>query len=116
MNIVIVGAGRVGRTLSEKLSLDGHDVSLIDADPAKVREVSQTLDVHVICGNGATAPELRRAGNPGEDLQHATFVIGDYGRGQRLFVQHRTQHGEHTRSLFGGQSDQHSRGPAACRC
>ena len=29
MKIVIVGAGLVGTTLAEKLSRDGHDVSLV---------------------------------------------------------------------------------------
>ena len=68
MNIVIVGAGRVGRALSEKLSRDGHDVSLIDQSADKVREISETLDVQVLCGNGSTAPELRRAGIENADL------------------------------------------------
>ena len=70
MNIVIVGAGRVGRALAEKLAQDGHDVSLIDSDPAKVRELSETLDVQVLAGNGATAPELRRAG-----IERANLVV-----------------------------------------
>ncbi len=68
MNIVIVGAGRVGRALSEKLSRDGHNVSLIDEDAGKVREASETLDVQVLCGNGSTAAELRRAGIEKSDL------------------------------------------------
>jgi len=70
MNIVIVGAGRVGQTLAEKLARDGHDVSLIEADSAKVRELSETLDVQLIEGNGATAPILRRAG-----IEKANLVV-----------------------------------------
>jgi len=70
MNIVIVGAGRVGQTLAEKLARDGHDVSLIEDDSAKVRELSETLDVQLIEGNGATAPILRRAG-----IEKANLVV-----------------------------------------
>ncbi len=70
MNIVIVGAGRVGRALSEKLSRDGHDISLIESDIAKVRELAEPLDVQVIAGTGAPAPELRRAG-----VEHADLVV-----------------------------------------
>ena len=70
MNIAIVGAGRVGQTLAEKLARDGHDVSLIEADSAKVRALSETLDVQVIEGNGATAPILRRAG-----IEKANLVV-----------------------------------------
>jgi trk system potassium uptake protein TrkA len=68
MNIVIVGAGRVGQTLAEKLSRDGHDVTLIDEIQDNVRELSESLDARVIAGNGATAPELRRAGVETADL------------------------------------------------
>ncbi len=70
MNIAIVGAGRVGQTLAEKLARDGHDVSLIESDSAKVRALSETLDVQLIEGNGATAPILRRAG-----IEKANLVV-----------------------------------------
>jgi trk system potassium uptake protein TrkA len=70
MNIVIVGAGRVGQTLAEKLARDGHDVSLIDTDRSKVRELAETLDVQVIVGNGSTAPVLRSAG-----IEKANLVV-----------------------------------------
>ncbi len=70
MNIAIVGAGRVGQTLAEKLARDGHDVSLIETDSAKVRALSETLDVQVIEGNGATAPILRQAG-----IEKANLVV-----------------------------------------
>jgi trk system potassium uptake protein TrkA len=70
MNITIVGAGRVGQTLAEKLTRDGHDVSLIEGDSAKVRALSETLDVQLIEGNGATAPILRQAG-----IEKANLVV-----------------------------------------
>jgi len=70
MNIAIVGAGRVGQTLAEKLARDGHDVSLIESDAAKVRALSETLDVQLIEGNGATAPILRKAG-----IEKANLVV-----------------------------------------
>ena len=70
MNIVIVGAGRVGQTLAEKLARDGHDVSLIEGDSTKVRALSETLDVKLLEGNGATAPVLRRAG-----IEKANLVV-----------------------------------------
>jgi len=68
MRIVIVGAGLVGSTLAEKLSRDGHDVSVIDCDSARVRELGDSMDVRVIEGNGATARVLRRAGIEEADL------------------------------------------------
>jgi trk system potassium uptake protein TrkA len=72
MQILIVGGGLVGSTLADKLSRDGHDVSLIDSDAARVRELASTCDVRVLEGNGATAPMLRRAGIEEADLVVAT--------------------------------------------
>ena len=72
MNVVIVGGGLVGSTLAEHLSRDGHDVCLVDSDPALVRELATRLDVQVIEGNGATAPILRHAGIEEADLVVAT--------------------------------------------
>jgi trk system potassium uptake protein TrkA len=72
MRILIVGGGLVGSTLAEKLAQTGHDVSVIDGDPARVAELSNTLDARVIAGNGATAPLLRRAGIEEADLVVAT--------------------------------------------
>lgn len=72
MKVLIVGGGLVGTTLADKLSRDGHDVSIIDQDAARVRELSDTLDAHVVEGNGATARVLRRAGIEDADLVVAT--------------------------------------------
>jgi trk system potassium uptake protein TrkA len=70
VNILIVGGGLVGSTLSEKLSRDGHDVSLLDRDDSRVREISESLDIRALQGNGATAPDLRRAG-----VEEANLVV-----------------------------------------
>ena len=72
MQILIVGAGLVGSTLAEKLSRDGHDVSVIDSSPSTVRELSETQDVQVIEGSGSKASDLRRAGIEKADLVIAT--------------------------------------------
>ena len=59
--IVIVGGGLVGQTLADRLSRDGHNVILVERNPATVRQLSETLDVRVVEGNGATSPVLRDA-------------------------------------------------------
>lgn len=70
MFVVVVGGGLVGATLANKLAADGCDVSLVERDPTKVRELTDQLDVQVIEGNGATARTLRRAG-----IEKASLVV-----------------------------------------
>jgi trk system potassium uptake protein TrkA len=72
MKIVIVGAGLVGTTLAERLSRDGHDVSLVESAPSKARELLAAFDVEVIGGNGSTADVLRRARIDKADVVAAT--------------------------------------------
>lgn len=72
MQIIIVGGGLVGTTLAEKLSGEGHDVSLVEHDLKRATELSDTLDVRIVEGNGATADTLRRAGAAEASLIVAT--------------------------------------------
>ena len=37
LNIIIVGCGKVGMTLIEQLSKEGHDITIIDKNAAKVQ-------------------------------------------------------------------------------
>lgn len=68
MNIIIVGCGRVGRTLAEKLNLDGNDVTVIDMSAAKIDKIVNRCDVMGVVGNGATHTIQREAGIDNADL------------------------------------------------
>jgi trk system potassium uptake protein len=53
MFVVIVGGGKVGSHLSKMLVSQGYEVTLIEIDPDKCYELSDTLDgVNTICGDG----------------------------------------------------------------
>lgn len=39
MKIIIVGCGKVGLTLTEQLNNEGHDITVIDKDGAKLRSL-----------------------------------------------------------------------------
>ncbi len=68
MNIIIVGCGRVGQTLAEKLNSDGNDVTIIDMSAAKINEITSRYDVMGVVGNGATHTVQREAGIDTADL------------------------------------------------
>ena len=53
MKIIIIGAGKVGRSLAERLSSESHDVTVVDIDKAVIEDIVNTCDIIGICGNGA---------------------------------------------------------------
>jgi len=52
MNIIIVGAGDLGRFLASLLSKKAHSVILIDKDAKKLEEAASGLDVGTLLGSG----------------------------------------------------------------
>ena len=62
MNIVIVGAGEVGRAVASTLSEEGHDIWVIEQDEERAQEAEEELDVRVVRGNGARPQVLGEAG------------------------------------------------------
>ncbi|MBR0150190.1 MAG: NAD-binding protein, partial [Synergistaceae bacterium] len=61
-NIVVVGAGEVGRNVAGRLSSEGHNVYLVEKDEATAKRADEELDVEVIRGNGARPQVLAKAG------------------------------------------------------
>lgn len=62
MRILIVGAGDVGFQLGRRLSRDQHDITIVDANPAKVRRAAEQLDALAIEGVGDSYQVLKQAG------------------------------------------------------
>ena len=72
MKIIIVGCGKVGLTLTEQLNNEGHDITVIDKDGAKLRSVTDNIDVMGVEGNGAIYQVQMEAGIKETDLLIAT--------------------------------------------
>lgn len=68
MKIVIIGSGKLGRTLAEQLIQENHDIIVVDENVSKLQNVVDRLDIMGINGNGATIPVLREAGVDDADL------------------------------------------------
>ena len=54
MQIIIVGDGKVGVALTEQLSSEGHDITVIDSNPKVLEQSLESYDVMVVHGNGAS--------------------------------------------------------------
>ncbi len=57
MYVVVVGAGRIGYNLARMLVESGNEVTIIETDVTRVREVG-TLDAHVLHGDGTDPSTL----------------------------------------------------------
>ncbi|MCM1297628.1 MAG: Trk system potassium transporter TrkA [Muribaculaceae bacterium] len=68
LKIIIVGCGKVGRTLIAQLIKEGHDIALIDTNPQKIQDLTGLYDVMGIVGNGASYSVQMEAGIEDTDL------------------------------------------------
>lgn len=68
MKIIIAGAGDTGYSVAKLLSEEGHDITVVDKDPAAIDHVSNTLDVISVEGNATLADVLTDAGAEGAEL------------------------------------------------
>jgi len=62
MKIVIVGAGKVGYSLAQRLIQDDHDVYVIDRSSERIQNLENTLDVSLVQGNGSDIQLLNEIG------------------------------------------------------
>ncbi len=71
MRIIVVGCGNVGLTLTEQLSKEGHNITVIDEKSSVVQSAVNNLDVLGIVGNGASYSIMMDAGIDKADLMIA---------------------------------------------
>ncbi|RSM85173.1 TrkA family potassium uptake protein [Kibdelosporangium aridum] len=62
MKVIIMGCGRVGSTLAHQLSVEGHDVCVVDHDPRTRELLLANYSGGFIVGNGYNRSILEQAG------------------------------------------------------
>ncbi|MDH6365975.1 MULTISPECIES: TrkA family potassium uptake protein [unclassified Breznakia] len=62
MNIIIVGGGRMGSGLCQKLSLEGHKITLIDTNQEVLEKLAKTSTFTAVNGLGFDKKVLEQAG------------------------------------------------------
>lgn len=68
MKIIILGAGQVGGTLAENLANEQNDITVIDTDSQRLRELADAIDIKTITGTGSYPQVLRDAGADDADM------------------------------------------------
>lgn len=62
MKIVVVGAGKVGYSLAQRLAQDQHDVYVIEKNGDRIKNLENSLDVNLVQGNGSSISLLQEIG------------------------------------------------------
>ena len=68
MKVIIIGCGKVGRTLAQQLSEEQHDIILIDTNGQKLQEFTEEIDAMYLIGNGASIGIQKDAGIETADM------------------------------------------------
>jgi len=77
MNIIICGAGEVGRHSAEVLGAEGAAITIIDRDATKLAAIEDVLDVQTLRGDVVHADVLLEAGVAGADVVIAATDVDE---------------------------------------
>jgi len=68
MKIIILGAGQVGGNLAEALAKEASDITVVDIDDLRLRELQDKLDIRTVRGMASHPDILRLAGAEDADM------------------------------------------------
>jgi len=68
VKILILGAGQVGSTVAESLVGEANDITVVDSDGEKLRQLQDRLDLRTLTGNAAHPSTLEQAGIADADI------------------------------------------------
>lgn len=68
MRIIVAGCGKVGWSITEQLSREGHDIAVIDVSPKVISSITNHFDVLGVVGNAASYSVQKEAGIDETDL------------------------------------------------
>lgn len=68
MKIIILGANQVGSTLAETLANEANDITVVDADTEKLRELKDHIDIGTVAGHPSLPEVLEKAGGHDADM------------------------------------------------
>ena len=68
MKIIILGANQVGSTLAETLANEANDITVVDADAEKLRELKDHIDIGTVAGHPSLPDVLEKAGGQDADM------------------------------------------------
>ncbi|MBE6925706.1 MAG: Trk system potassium transporter TrkA [Ruminococcaceae bacterium] len=88
MRIIICGAGKIGMTLAQQLTKEGHDLTIIDLRRTTLETAQERFDAMTLCGNCAYRTTLLDAG-----IREADLLIAVTGADETNLLTCMTAHG-----------------------
>ncbi len=71
MKILILGAGQVGASVAESLVSEKNDVTVVDTNPERLKDLQNQFDLRTVTGNAAHPEVLAEAGAADTDMLFA---------------------------------------------
>ena len=68
MKIIILGAGEVGSNLAQNLTKEASDITVVDSNADKLRDLQDRFDIRTVRGMGSHPDVLRSAGAEDADM------------------------------------------------
>ena len=68
MKILILGGGQVGANVAENLLSENNDITVVDQDSARLKQLQDRLDIRTVAGNAAHPQVLADAGAADSDM------------------------------------------------
>src|SRR5699024_1737972 len=68
MKIIILGAGQVGGTLAEHLASEANDITVVDTNTERLRDLGDRLDIRTVNGHCSFPHILQQAGADDADI------------------------------------------------
>lgn len=68
MKIIILGAGQVGSSVAAALASENNDITVVDTDQAKLKDLAERLDIRTVQGHASLPSVLGHAGAEDADL------------------------------------------------
>jgi trk system potassium uptake protein TrkA len=68
LKIILLGAGQVGSSLAENLASEENDITVVDTDGTRLRELQDRIDIRTVIGMASLPDVLKRAGAEDADM------------------------------------------------
>lgn len=68
MKIILLGAGQVGGNLAESLASEENDITVVDSDGKRLRDLQDRIDIRTVNGKASLPDVLKQAGAEDADM------------------------------------------------